>query len=171
MILERKENVNKFSFSIFLPIFVGFFVTSSAYHIKEAVKLRRRNGVFWMKEHSAYLQYKESTPLREYVDDGIEVIIPDKAKKSKVKIQWYNIFAIIVRSIFSLGALFTHMAVIRTSDLADINLSLILNLYSLTPFLTAILFFIVFKERLNKLHILGMVFIFSCVIITGESNH
>lgn len=77
----------------------------------------------------------------------------------------------IVRALFSLAAFFANMSVIYTSDKAGINLSLILNLYSLTPFLTAILFFIVFKEKLNKMHILGMIFLFGCVGITGESNH
>ena len=62
------------------------------------------------------------------------------------------------------------MAVLHTADLAKINFSIILNLYSLTPFLTAILFFIVFKEKLNKLHILGMIMIFSCIVVTSESN-
>jgi drug/metabolite transporter (DMT)-like permease len=62
------------------------------------------------------------------------------------------------------------MLVLRTAELAGINFSLILNLYSLTPFLTAILFYLVFKERLAKAHILGMIFIFGCVVVTGESN-
>jgi drug/metabolite transporter (DMT)-like permease len=62
------------------------------------------------------------------------------------------------------------MLVLRTADLAGINFSLILNLYSLTPFLTAILFYLVFKEKLAKVHLLGMIFIFACVVVTGESN-
>ena len=58
----------------------------------------------------------------------------------------------------------------HTAELAHVNFSLIMNLYSLTPFITAILFYAVFKERLNKMHILGMIFIFGCILITSESN-
>ena len=70
----------------------------------------------------------------------------------------------------SLMGLFVHMSVLRTAELAGVNVSLVLNLYSLTPFLTALLFFAVFREKLAKVHIVGMLFIFACVIVTGESN-
>ena len=79
-------------------------------------------------------------------------------------------FAVTLRSIMSLMGLFVHMSVLRTAELAGVNFSLVLNLYSLTPFLTAVLFYAVFKENLAKPHILGMLFIFACVIVTGESN-
>ena len=88
----------------------------------------------------------------------------------KFKVRWSSIVAVIVRSVLSLIGQFNHMLVLRTAELAGINFSLILNLYSLTPFLTAILFYLVFKEKLAKAHILGMLFIFGCVVVTGESN-
>jgi drug/metabolite transporter (DMT)-like permease len=80
-------------------------------------------------------------------------------------------FAVTFRSLMSLIGLFVHMSVLRTAELAGVNFSLILNLYSLTPFLTAVLFYAVFKEKLSRVHLLGMVFIFSCVVVTGESNN
>lgn len=78
--------------------------------------------------------------------------------------------AVALRSLTSIIGLFVHMSVMRTAELAGVNFSLVLNLYSLTPFLTAILFYAVFKEKLAKAHILGMLFIFGCVVVTGESN-
>jgi drug/metabolite transporter (DMT)-like permease len=63
------------------------------------------------------------------------------------------------------------MAVLETTELAGVHMSLILNLYSLTPFITAILFFIVFRERLARAHIVGMILLMCCVVITGESSH
>lgn len=78
--------------------------------------------------------------------------------------------AVMVRSASSLGGLFIHALVLESAELAGINFSLVLNLYSLTPFLTAVMFFIFFRERLAKLHIVGMFCIFACVAITGESN-
>lgn len=85
--------------------------------------------------------------------------------------RWKTIFAVTFRSIMSLFGQFMHMSVLRTADLASVNFSLVLNLYSLTPFLTAVLFFAVFREKLTKVHILGMAFIFACVLVTGESNN
>ena len=63
-----------------------------------------------------------------------------------------------------------NMLVMLSAELAGINFSLVMNLYSLTPFLMAILFFSVFKEKLGNAHIIGMIFLFACVAITGESN-
>ena len=80
-------------------------------------------------------------------------------------------FAVTFRSLMSLIGLFVHMSVLRTAELAGVNFSLILNLYSLTPFLTAVLFYAVFREKLAKAHLLGMFFIFGCVVVTGESNN
>lgn len=56
-----------------------------------------------------------------------------------------------------------------TATLAKINYSLVLNLYSLCPFLIAIGFYLVFGERLTRFHGLGMAMMLTCVVITGES--
>jgi drug/metabolite transporter (DMT)-like permease len=66
---------------------------------------------------------------------------------------------------------FMNMLVMLSSQLAGINFSIVMNIYSLTPFLMAVLFFSVFKEKLVKTHIFGMIFLFACVLITGESNY
>ena len=75
-----------------------------------------------------------------------------------------------MRSISNISGIFINMAVLESAEMAGINFSLVLNLYSLTPFLTAILFYAAFKERLAKTHIVGMFFIFACIAITSESN-
>jgi drug/metabolite transporter (DMT)-like permease len=83
---------------------------------------------------------------------------------------WKAVFAVIFRSVMSLMGQFMNMLVMLSAELAGINFSLVMNLYSLTPFLMAILFFSVFKEKLARAHMVGMIFIFACVLITGESN-
>ena len=169
LILDKEQN--DFSFVIFLPIFVGYSLTSVVYHSKEAIKSKKNEGALWLKERSAYLSFKETKKLNqlpsspETTDDNYYVKQP-----ARLVINWYNVWAIFIRSFFSLGGLFLHMTVLHTAERAKINFSIILNLYSLTPFLTAILFYIVFKERLTKLHVAGMFLIFGCIAITSESN-
>ncbi len=62
------------------------------------------------------------------------------------------------------------MLAFYTASLALINFSLIINLYALTPFVNSIAFFLVFKERLNRLHLIGMVLILGCIVLTGMSS-
>lgn len=42
------------SFVLFLPVFVGYMVTSFIYHLKEAVKHRQKYGCWWSKRTSVY---------------------------------------------------------------------------------------------------------------------
>ena len=62
------------------------------------------------------------------------------------------------------------MLAFYTATLALINFSLIINLYALTPFVNSIAFYVIFKERLTKLHIIGMVLILGCIVMTGMSS-
>lgn len=63
-----------------------------------------------------------------------------------------------------------HSAVLHYSTAAQVNFSLIINLYSLTPFFTAVAFWIFFNEKLKKTHIIGMLLIFSCVYVTSQAE-
>lgn len=83
---------------------------------------------------------------------------------------WFNVFAVIGRATVHLSIFCLHSAVLYYSSQANINFSLIINLYSLTPFFTAIAFYLFFKERLNMNHGIGMLFIFGCVYITSLSK-
>jgi hypothetical protein len=53
MIIEREDS--HFSLTLFLPMLAGYWITHNLYHLKEAIKSKRRDGVFWLKERSAYL--------------------------------------------------------------------------------------------------------------------
>ena len=61
------------------------------------------------------------------------------------------------------------ISVMYTASRAGFNYSLAVNLYSLTPFITAVAFYFIFKEKLQKLHLVGMGLLFCCIIITGHS--
>ena len=57
--------------------------------------------------------------------------------------------------------------VMYTAALAGVNYSLVINMYSLAPFLTAIAFYLLFKETLKPFHIVGIGFLFICIVVTS----
>jgi drug/metabolite transporter (DMT)-like permease len=78
--------------------------------------------------------------------------------------------SVLARTAAHLLSFFLHASVLYYSNEANINFSLVINLYSLTPFFTALLFFCFFNEAVNRSHMLGMFFIFSCIYITSQST-
>jgi drug/metabolite transporter (DMT)-like permease len=85
-------------------------------------------------------------------------------------VNWFNVFSVLARTAIHMTSFFLHAAVLHFSTAAHVNFSLIVNLYSLTPFFTAIAFYCFFGEKLSRVHIIGMLFIFSCVYITSMSE-
>ena len=86
------------------------------------------------------------------------------------EINWFNVNSVLTRTTVHLVTFFLHTSVLYYSNAANINFSLIINLYSLTAFFTAIAFYCFFHEKLTRWHIIGMLFIFSCVYITSQSD-
>ncbi len=121
------------------------------FHVKEAMISYREQGSLFNKFYTTYL-------------------IKGALKKDKPTINWFNIMGVIARTCVHLVTFVVHSAVLFYSTEAGINFSLIINLYSLTPFFTAIAFFCFFKERLTRIHLIGMLFIFGCVYITSQSE-
>lgn len=57
----------------------------------------------------------------------------------------------------------------KTAAAAHINFSLIANIYSITPFWVAVAFYFLFKEHITKIHLLGIILITTCILMTGLS--
>lgn len=62
------------------------------------------------------------------------------------------------------------ISVMYTAAKAGFNYSLAINLYSMTPFLTSIAFYFLFREKLNAMHVLGMALLFVCIVITSQAS-
>ena len=86
------------------------------------------------------------------------------------KLNMPSLGGVLCRSIVMVSVTFINAAVLYASIMANINFSLIINLYSFTPFLNAISFYFIFKEKLNKMHIVGMVMILVCFLFTSLSE-
>lgn len=145
-----------------MPSVLGYIVSCLLYHVKEALTVYREHGSCWNHEKSAYLM-NSSPSERNTFNGGLR-------NRGERRVNWFNVCAILGRTSIHLVSFFLHSSVLYYSTEAHINFSLIINMYSLTPFFTAIAFYCFFNERLNMSHGIGMLFIFSCVYITSQSE-
>ena len=85
-------------------MFFSFGLTTLFYHGSEAVKSKRRHGVLWYRENSAYLICKEKQHLRNYESQSHQGNENDEfysANNSKgSRLNWFNIVGIFVRAFF-----------------------------------------------------------------------
>lgn len=117
------------------------------YHIKTAFNNKRDHGVYWSRELSAYFDK----------DDGSL----DKTALSLV----------IVRGLGAFSASFMFAAIVLATQKAGINLSIILSLFAINPFITGIAFYFLFGEQLKKIHIVGISIIVNSILILSLSHH
>ena len=168
---------NGFNIQFFLPSFLGHMIAGLAYQIREALRSDKRYGFYWSRETSAYIINKNldtacinaGSSGSSSEDNNTESPKP-QIKKQKIQINWINVFGVLSRAIVMMMSHILHAAVLYTSTLAQINFSLIINLYSITPFINAISFYFFFKQTLNKIYLLGMIMIMTCIVLTGLSQ-
>lgn len=154
--ITKRPSHEKFDIRFFMPSVLGYLVSSSIFHIKEALNCYQEHKKCWTHHKSAYITTEQSV--------GLSML------RQRKRINWFNIFGVVARTTIHLVSFILHSSVLYYSIEANVNFSLIINLYSLTPFFTAVAFYCFFKEKLNKSHIIGMLFIFTCVYITSQSE-
>ena len=155
------KQINVLEVVMFLPAFVGFFTTSILSTLKQAYTSWRQTGKLWNLKDSAYLiGPSESFPII-MSDEG------ELSKNDRVRLNVFNIVAVLTKSLVAFCTQLMKILVMYTAALAGLNYSLVVNMYSLTPFLTAIAFYILFKEKLNSMHLIGIGLLFVCIIITS----
>ena len=128
---------------LFLPAFLGYLTTSFSYQLFAASGTSRSLGTLWSPSDSAY-----------FINTN-----------GSLSLNYFNIFGVLSKSLITLISQLLKISVMYTAALAGLNYSLVINLYSMSPFLTAIAFYKLFNETLNKVHILGMSLLFICIVI------
>ena len=63
------SQLNKLSFVIFFPVFMGYLFTSLIYQTKTALEHKRLHGTFWSIKTSAYLESDEAVSLSANQDN------------------------------------------------------------------------------------------------------
>ena len=187
IVMDKEEKQTPgFRIAVFLPIFVGYFWTAFIYHAKAALSNKKKYGFLWSIETSPYIICNETRQINEMPkassgeisqqgenlqsNSASDFSAPQIAKKTHRQVNWFNLVGTVSRALVTLSSYILHAAVLYTSTLAGINFSLILNVYSMSPFLTAITFFFIFKEKIHKMHIVGMILILGCIVCTSLSQ-
>ncbi|CDW74701.1 UNKNOWN [Stylonychia lemnae] len=178
------ENKNRgFRIEILLPVFVGYFITAFSIHMSLAYQTKQKYGSYWVKEASSYLRCSEQIRINlknNGSSAGEKLGYSENIQshhqsdlsmtKNTISINKSTIALVLLRSMVMLTAYFVHMAAFYTSQRAQINFSLIINIYALCPFLNSIMFYLLFKETVKKIHIIGMIIIFAAIVITSLSQ-
>jgi hypothetical protein len=158
------------NFVLFLPVFMGYLTTSLIYHGRQAIANYQKSGAIWSLKGSAYFISDEVSPLLGNGDRRIQINLDGGVSRNRIRINYFNLFGMLAKAFVTLSSQAMKISVMYTAARAGFNYSLAINLYSMTPFLTAIAFYFVFKETLNSLHLVGMALLFVCIVITSQAS-
>lgn len=78
---------------------------------------------------------------------------------------YMNIFGTLLRGLLQFLQFLLIFMIIKSAIQAGISVSVCISLISMTPFMTAIAFFFLYKEKLTIRHVIGMIFMISCVLV------
>ena len=77
---------------------------------------------------------------------------------------------LILRATIGIVAFSNTFLIMKMSSLAGLSISVVFSLTSVAGFITALLFYFIYKERLLLQHIIGMNMLMLCVITVGFSK-
>lgn len=90
--------------------------------------------------------------------------------KSYTKQQKIGIFCILLRAIQTVFANINIALLAKYSSLAGVSFSVTSSIIPSSSFTTAILFYIVYREKLGLRHLVGMLFLLACILIISLSK-
>ena len=120
----------------------GSILTGLLYNFIEAIKNKRKNGVFWCNQN---------------------LIIHGRVKY--VNLIGFMAFCFVYFLVQNMAFLTMYFAA-----LAKVNVGLITVLWSINPLFNAIMDRILFKEKLMPYHAFGMIFIVICTVLLSLKN-
>jgi len=83
------------------------------------------------------------------------------------KVNWFNVCGLVLRTLLIHASMMAFYLVLVYVDKAKVNLAVIASMFSIAAFFTAFVFYLVFNERLELKHYVGMTLLtISIAIIT-----
>lgn len=127
----------------------------SLFHLTQCIKLYLSKGHLWSKADSHYYMTEFDLGL----DDSKRFVVNTKL----VRLIFYRYLC----SLFSqIGIIFAF----RTAILSRVNTSILFSLFSATSIFAAIVFYIVYGEKLKKTHIVGIGFMIMSVVFIANAQ-
>lgn len=127
----------------------------SLFHLTQGIKLYLKKGHIWSKADSHYYTaefYLGNEDSKRFVLNTKLVML---------------IFCRYLCSLFSqIGIIFAF----RTAILSGVNTSILFSLFSATSIFAAIVFYLVYGEKLKKTHIVGIGFMIMSVIFIANAQ-
>jgi len=77
-------------------------------------------------------------------------------KGAAYRLHWFNVCGLVLRTLLIHASMMAFYLVIVYVDKAKVNLAVIASMFSIAAFFTALVFYLVFNERLELKHYVGM---------------
>ena len=119
---------------------------SLAYHSYFTIKTKILTGKYWSAASSRFINREG-------------------------KFDYILILALLARSLITLVGFLTLGLISQYSLKANLSPAVVTTLSSVNPFLTALVFFFIYKERLMRKHFVGMIILLLCVVCIASSKY
>ena len=103
------------------------------------------------------------------LDEPIEnqrVLLSDK----EGKLDWKLVSCFVAGALLSIGMYISVTYTFKFSIQANLNIGIAESIWSMTPFLSALLDWAIFRKRLQKYHVVGICFMISCAALVSISQ-
>jgi drug/metabolite transporter (DMT)-like permease len=121
-----------------------YVLLSLTFHAIVGVQANKKHGSYWSKDRSMFFK------------NG--------------KLDFPTIMVVGIRATLSWTSFIVIGFLGKTSLKANISPAVSMSLICINPFLTAVLFTVVYKEKLMRKHYIGMVFLLFCVLSISFSK-
>eukprot|EP00347_Sterkiella_histriomuscorum_P023398 403334788 len=138
---------------ILYPECFSFLIFAFTYHGKVAWDNKKQTGKYFSKEQSVF--YKKSLGDK----NGQELVF-----------NWGNFIAMFLRAFVMIIAMSTTTLISYYSKKAGASFSVMSSILALASFFTAVLFYILYKEKLYLRHLMGMLCLIICVAFIAISK-
>jgi drug/metabolite transporter (DMT)-like permease len=84
---------------------------------------------------------------------------------NKYELNKYNMTGVLVRSCTGILGQLCYFMVIYTSNISGVSFSIIYSLFAMTPFITVIIFYFLFNEKVRITDALGIIILSASAVV------
>ena len=130
--------------AVLIPYWIGELPIVTVYAIMSCRSHSQKHHSLWSKSESKYFRNN--------------------------KVFWFNVFGLLLRTLLVHLSMIAFYSVLVYVDQAQISLAVISSMFSIAAFFTAFVFYVVFRERLELKHYVGMSMLTLAIAIITQSQ-